>query len=372
MNYPFEKMTYSDIRHELHNHPGISGDERFAHDLIVERLAAARPDAVHTHVGGFGVVAVWGKDRSLPTIAVRGDIDALPTGHRCGHDGHTTILLQVAEMIGNKELPKGHNIILIFQPEEETGTGSQKILDAGILPPYNIRAIYGFHNLPGFPLGTAILNYHTFAAASTGVIYHLVGRQTHASTPEKGINPGLAIAEIIYEFNRLNSPANASDNKFRQSTLIGIRAGEEAFGTSAGDAEIMFTLRAFTNSTMQQLLADARAIAGEVAAKSSLELSVMLQEPFGATENVSACVDEIEKAAAMLSLPVTYCHEPFRWSEDFGEFLRIFPGAMFGIGSGEKHPELHHPDYDFPDDLTVSAAKLFFQLVKSFQFFSPA
>ena len=69
---------------------------------------------------------------------------------------------------------------------------------------------------------------------------------------------------------------------------------------------------------------------------------------------------------------MTYCHEPFRWSEDFGEFLRIFPGAMFGIGSGEKHPELHHPDYDFPDDLTVSAAKLFFQLVKSFQFFSPA
>ena len=335
-------MTYTDIRHELHNHPGISGDEHFAHDLIVERLAAARPDAVHTHVGGFGVVAVWGKDHTLPTIAVRGDIDALPTGHRCGHDGHTTILLQVAEMIGNKELPKGHNIILVFQPEEETGRGSQKILDAGILQQYNIRAIYGF-------------------------IYHLVGRQTHASTPEKGINPGLAIAEIIQEFNRLNSPANAPDNNFRQSTLIGIRAGEEAFGTSAGEAELMYTLRAFTNTTMHQLIADTNTIVSVAAARHGLKVQHSLIDTFRATENHSLIVEQLEEALSDAGIPYHHILTPFRWSEDFANYLVSFPGAMFGIGSGEHQPELHHPEYDFPDDLILPAAQTIMAVIDAFK-----
>ena len=270
-------------------------------------------------------------------------------------------------MIGNKELPKGHNIILVFQPEEETGRGSQKILDAGILQQYNIRAIYGFHNLPGFPLGTAILNYHTFAAASTGVIYHLVGRQTHASTPEKGINPGLAIAEIIQEFNRLNSPANAPDNNFRQSTLIGIRAGEEAFGTSAGEAELMYTLRAFTNTTMHQLIADTNTIVSVAAARHGLKVQHSLIDTFRATENHSLIVEQLEEALSDAGIPYHHILTPFRWSEDFANYLVSFPGAMFGIGSGEHQPELHHPEYDFPDDLILPAAQTIMAVIDAFK-----
>ena len=55
--------------------------------------------------------------------------------------------------------------------------------------------------------------------------------------------------------------------------------------------------------------------------------------------------------------------EPFRWSEDFAEYLLEFPGAMFGIGSGEEHAELHHPDYDFPDELIELAAQFFLKLI---------
>ena len=58
--------------------------------------------------------------------------------------------------------------------------------------------------------------------------------------------------------------------------------------------------------------------------------------------------------------------EPFRWSEDFGAYLLHFPGAMFGFGAGESHPELHHPDYEFPDDIIEPAARLFLRLAQSF------
>lgn len=355
-------QSITSIRHDLHAHPGISGEEWYAHNLISAQLQECHPDKIFSNVGGFGVIALWGTEPSRPTIAIRGDIDALPSGHRCGHDGHTAILLQLARLIASNNIPDSRNIILIFQPEEETGTGSQKILDAGILQQYNIRAIYGLHNLPGFPLGTVVLNYHTFAAASTGVVYRLTGRATHASTPEKGINPGLAVAEILQKCARLNSRPNTLGDDFRQATLICVRLGEEAFGTSAGDAEVMLTLRAYTNQTIAHLLSETNALVGEIASSHHLVLSHMLRDPFRATENNSAHVEHIEEYCGCRA---QHLLTPLRWSEDFANYLIHFPGAMFGIGAGEHHAELHHPDYDFPDDLILPAAQVFFRLISA-------
>lgn len=353
-------MTPTDIRHDLHCHPGISGDEHYAHDLIIRELQPYSPDRLFTHVGGYGVVAVWGARPSHPTIAIRGDIDALPIGHRCGHDGHTAILLQLAEYMAQKGIPDNRNILLIFQPEEETGLGAQKIIDANILQQYNIRAIYGLHNLPGFPLGTVVLNRSTFAAASTGIIYRLTGRTTHASTPEKGINPGLAVADIIQHLSKLNSHTDAYGDKFQQSTLICVHLGEPSFGTSAGSAEVMFTLRAFSNNTMEHFLADCNAAVASIADRYPLSLHYTLVEPFRATENNSLVVEHIEECCGCRSL---YTLTPFHWSEDFSNYLLHYPGALFGLGAGERHPELHHPDYEFPDKLIAIGAQIFFNII---------
>ena len=373
---------YTDIRHLLHEHPQTAGNEQFAHDTIIRHLQQLHPDKVYANVGGYGVVAVWGKDPQKPTVAFRADTDALPIGHRCGHDGHTTILLRLAELIDSEELRmkndesataaidssfftlhSSFNYLLLWQPAEETGTGSRAVLDSGVLQQYNIVRFYGLHNIPGYPLGTVVLCPRTFAAASTGVIYHLDGRETHASTPELGVNPGLAVAEIVQRFASFNN----SKGEFRQSTLICVHVGQPAFGTSAGHGEVMFTLRAFTNDAMEQLLADANSAVDEVAARYKLSVSRSLVEPFRATENNGDCVETIEKAAEDVPLRVRYQMEPFRWSEDFAEYLLEFRGAMFGIGSGEHQPELHHPDYDFPDALVEPAAQLFFRLATGIQ-----
>ncbi|MBA3900790.1 MAG: amidohydrolase, partial [Bacteroidetes bacterium] len=39
-------------------------------------------------------------------------------------------------------------------------------------------------------------------------------------------------------------------------------------------------------------------------------------------------------------------------------------GAMFGLGAGENTPPLHHPDYDFPDELISNGAEIFYELIK--------
>lgn len=355
-------IDYGEIRRQLHEHPQTAGGEQFAHDSIVKHLQGLHPDKVYTRVGGYGVIAVWGNAPQAETVAFRADTDALPIGHRCGHDGHTTILLRLAELIDSASggLVTGKNILLLWQPAEETGTGSRAVLDTGILQQYNIKAFYALHNLPGYPLGTVVLCPRTFAAASTGVVYRLDGRETHASTPEMGVNPGLAAAEIIGRFDGFNG----HNGEFRQSTLICVRVGQPAFGTSAGHGEVMFTLRAFTNDAMERLLADANDTVAEIAGRYGLTVSRSLVEPFRATENNGECVKTIEKAAQSVPLKVVCRDVPNRWSEDFAEYLLEFPGAMFGIGSGEHQPELHHPDYDFPNDLIEPAAQLFFRLIE--------
>lgn len=353
-------MDIIELRKILHKHPDVSGCEMFAHDLIVDELRRLSPTALHDHVGGYGVVAYWqSPDPDAKCIAFRADIDALPTGHRCGHDGHTAILLQFARRLSCSDLR--YSVLLIFQPEEETGKGAKKIVKSGLMQKYNVAAVFGLHNLPGFPEGRVVLNRHTFAAASCGVHYMLHGRSTHASTPELGVNPGLAVAEIINYFNTLNvaSPAN-----FKQSTLVCCRVGEEAFGTSAGDGEVMFTLRAFTNATMVELMEQADRFVIKCAASHGLELSKRMREPFGATENVPELVDQLCEIFKG-SYDVELMSKPFRWSEDFAEYLKEFPGAFFGVGSGKNHVELHHPDYDFPDGIIDTAVGCFESILKS-------
>ena len=372
-----EKTDYKEIRHSLHEHPQTAGNEQYAHDTVIRHLQSLHPDHVYTHVGGYGVIAVWGKEPNAPTVAFRADTDALPIGHRCGHDGHTTILLRLAELIDSEELRmkndesataaidssfftlhSSFNYLLLWQPAEETGTGSRAVIESGILQQYNIKAFYALHNIPGYPLGTVVVCPNTFAAASTGVVYRLDGRETHASTPELGINPGPAVADIIRKLQGFNHV----EGRFQQSTLICVRLGSPAFGTSAGSAEVMYTMRAFTNANMERLLADSTRVVGWLAKRYRLEVTRSLVEPFHATENRAEGVRAVEQAAAALHYAVAVRDMPFRWSEDFAEYLMLWPGAMFGIGSGEQQPELHHPSYDFPDSLIEPAARLFFRL----------
>lgn len=356
-----------DIRKQLHAHPGVSGCEHYAHDLIVAQLRLLSPTALYDHVGGYGVIALWSSSGSAPTIAFRADIDALPIGHRCGHDGHAAIMLRFAQVVDafmRKEVTSSStnvSVMLIFQPEEETGTGAAKIVQSGIMQRHNVKAVYGLHNLPGFREGEVVLIRHTFAAASCGVIYRLIGRPTHASTPEKGINPGRAAAAIIERMDGLNKGLSVA-----RSTLICCRVGEEAFGTSAGQGEVMFTLRSFTNEAMLSLIDEADAIAAQEAQRWTLGFEKQVCEPFRATENTPQLVDRLKSVFQEEGIPLTVKEEPFRWSEDFAEYLRVFPGAFFGIGSGENQPELHHPSYNFPDSIIEPAAYCFELIMKSY------
>src|SRR4029079_18717472 len=159
-------------RRDIHAHPEIDYDVHRTAAFVADRLREFGCDEVVTGLGRTGVVGVIkgrkpADDRSLRTVGLRADMDALPiheeTGlpyqstepgkmHACGHDGHTAMLLGAARYLAETRNFAG-DAVLIFQQAEEGGAGAAAMLKDGLMDRFAIEQVYGMHNTPGLAVG---------------------------------------------------------------------------------------------------------------------------------------------------------------------------------------------------------------------------
>lgn len=366
-----------ELRRRLHSHPELSHQEEHTAATIREFLEQSAPDKIVTGIGGHGLAVVFSGNEQGPRVLVRAELDALPiqerveleygsqfkqVSHKCGHDGHMTILAGLARHLVSQRPSRG-SVMLLFQPAEETGEGAAMVLAdkkfAALKPDYAIA----LHNLPGYPLGQVIMRENVFASASSGLIVKLIGQTAHAAQPQLGRSPALAVAHLIQAFSSLPQFHTAL-HEAAKVTVIHARLGEVAFGTTPGRAEVMATIRSHLPDVMDRLTERAAELANGVAASYGLKIETKLTQVFPATENDPELVNVIVQSATELGLKVTRMETPFGWSEDFGHFTEKFRGALFGLGAGTDHPALHNPDYDFPDKLIEPGVKLFAGIVE--------
>jgi len=365
------------FRKYLHKHPELSKKEHETAKKIKEFLSTNPPDKIIEGLGKTGLAAIYYGKKSGKTILIRGDIDALPiaetnsfehasvnqnVSHKCGHDGHTTILAGLSVILNEKPIESGR-VVLLFQPAEETGEGAAQVLSDPKFNALNPDYAFALHNLPGFDLNKVVIKEKHFAAASKGMIIRLTGKTSHAANPEHGISPALAVAEIIQKFHALSATKEIFKD-FKLITLIHTRIGEVAFGTTPGYAVVMATLRSYRNDDMELLTQEAISIIEEISDKYALSEKIEFREEFPATVNNEFCVKTIREVCAENDLSIIETLEPFRWSEDFGHFTAKYPGAMFGIGAGKKHPALHNPEYDFPDQIINTGIIIFEGIIR--------
>lgn len=373
------------LRRELHRAAELSGGEAGTASLIQERLQSYGPADVVTGIAGSGLAARWPGRGDGASVLVRCELDALPiadgnaldhasrtsgVGHKCGHDGHMATLVAVAASLAERP-PEAGSVTLLFQPAEETGQGGANVLAdpkfAGLEPDVAIAT----HNLPGFPLGSVIVRDGLFAFGSVGAEIRFTGEESHAAEPQRGKSPAAALAATIQVLQLLASPQYLPPEN-GAVTVTHARLGEPAFGTSPGAGRVFATLRAGSEPALEELQEAVRTLVGEVSRDQDVEADVQWREPFPVTRNDAAVVHRLEACARDLGLEVIRPPEPFRWSEDFGHFTARFPGALFGLGAGEDHPALHHPDYDFPDELIAIGAELIASVARSFAADRPA
>ncbi len=337
--------------------------------IVADFLAATRPDKLLRGIAGHGVAALYQGSPPGPRVMVRCELDGLPMPdvgtayHGCGHDGHMAILAGVAESLADAPLERG-SVLLLFQPAEETGAGASAVLsDEGfrsVMPDFAVA----LHNLPGFKSGDVILRHGVFASASVGITVNLTGERSHAGEPHKGRSPAMAVAQLIQALNAV--PQNRT-GLFQPAkvTVVHAAMGAATFGTSPGEAVVMATVRASEKGVLDGLSHECHVLAQGIAGTYGLGVSVEGSEEFPPVHNDSRLVNLVAETARGLGMSVSFREEPFPWSEDFGHFTGTIPGVLFGLGAGEKTPPLHHPDYDFPDELLPSGSKLLLETVRA-------
>lgn len=360
------------FRKYLHKYPELSKKELKTAKKIKEFVSGNEPDEIIEKLGGTGLAAVYNGQKEGKTILIRSDMDALPiaetndfdyksvfpeVGHKCGHDGHATILSGLSGVLKENPPEKGR-VVLLFQPSEETGEGAELVLNDPKFKKIEPDYVFALHNLPGFKKSTVVIRDKHFAAASKGMTTKLIGKTSHAANPEQGISPSLAVAEIIQKLSTLSDSKDGFED-FKLITIIHTRIGEIAFGTTPGYAEVRATLRSFRNEDMEKLTKKAVEIVEDAADEYGLEEKISWQEEFPASISNDDCVDILREVADENDFKTASPDAPFRWSEDFGYFLMKYPGALFGIGSGKDHPSLHNPDYDFPDEIIPTGIRMF-------------
>ncbi len=365
------------LRKYLHQNPELSGFEFETAKTITAFLKKYSPDELLENLGnGTGIIAVYHPEKEVKqTIMFRCELDALPiqeindfehqsvtdeVSHKCGHDGHMSVMCALAKKLSLQKM-QYTKVILLFQPAEENGEGAIAIYNDARFKELNPDKVFALHNLPGYDHHDIVVKNHTFTCAVNSIIIKLHGKTAHAGEPENGDNPALAIAEIINEFNRKIQP-DPKKEKFSVLTPIFLAMGTEDYGISAGYGEVHYTFRRAANSEMKELEQELESIAIKAANKYNLKPEISWTQRFSANENDPEAVDFVRQAAKDCSFNLIEREVPFQWGEDFGIFTEHYKGAMFGLGSGKNTPNLHNPDYDWPDEITETGAEIFYKI----------
>ncbi|WP_017731592.1 amidohydrolase [Nafulsella turpanensis] len=369
-----------ELRHRLHKHPSLSGEEASTAQIIKSFLKGTNPTQIVQKLGGHGLAFVYESDSPGPSIGFRCELDALPihektdlhyasstegVSHKCGHDGHMAILAGLGRWIQAHPPQKG-KVVLLFQPAEETGQGAAAVIKDKKWKEIKPDWLFGLHNIPGKAAGEIYWKEGHFCAASKGLSLRLKGCTSHAAEPEKGRNPAKALANIMLELQALPEQKNTWKDLVLV-TPVYARLGEKAYGTSAGYAEFGATLRTIHEEDMVLLSQRAHEIIEKYCKAEKLSCECNYLEDFPATVNQAEPLAYVRKAIESTGLQNTLLKEPFRWSEDFGHYHKSCPTTFVGLGAGEKQAPLHHPDYDFPDAIIGKGLQLFTGIIREVQ-----
>jgi amidohydrolase len=367
-------------RRDFHMHPEI-GFELHRTSRIVAGELEKMGYRVRRGVGKTGVVAEIGEGGKV--IAIRADMDALPileqndheyvsknpgAMHACGHDSHTAMALGAALLLSKEKLPG--RIRFLFQPCEETTdaegkSGAQRMSAEGAMD--GVDYIIAQHVDPLHPVGTIGIN----AGPSSGGVdswYAVIsGKGGHGAHPDKTIDPFYILAHVILALNAIIS---RRINPFEPAIVsVGSISGGFTENVIPESVKLTGTLR-FTDETVHRQIHEEMKRAFDIA--KALGGDYQLRYEIGGPPmiNDKLVSDVIETTGKdMLGAENVSEIEKTLGAEDFGEFLKHSPGAMFTLGTQKKGHEnylLHHPRFDLDERVLPIGTAMLVETAKRF------
>jgi amidohydrolase len=374
--YPDARSFYL----QLHEHPELSGHEVHTASELAARLRAAGYD-VTEHVGNTGVVAIL-KNGSGPTVMLRTELDALPveekTGlpyaskvhatddsgrdvpvmHACGHDLHMAALVGTAEVMAKTRDGWHGTLMLIGQPAEETITGAEGMIKAGLFTRFPKPDVaVALHVSNDDPAGMVSITPGIYNTNADSVRITIYGKGGHGAMPQTTVDPIIIAARTILSLQTIVS-REVAPGEMAVVTVGYIRAGDKN-NIIPDHAEMGLTVRTFKQDVRKQiLLSIARIAKAEAeAAGAPREPSVERYEGTDLVYNNPELAERLRgPLEAALGKNNVVTAEPIPPSEDFSYYIEQgVPGFYFSLGgadpekfaqakaSGTRLPSNHSP-----------------------------
>lgn len=319
-----------------------------------------------------GAVCAYFDFDAEKTIAFRSDADALPITeradhsycsthpgqmHACGHDGHMAIALELSRRLSGKKGMK-RNVLIVFQPAEETTGGAKDLCDSGIFTLYNVEAIFGLHLWPGVETGAIFSRANEMMSRSCEVKLTVTGKSAHIAKAYEGID---AMAAGVEFYRRARALEQALPEEVYRILNFGTFRSGAVCNAVAGEAVLHGSLRAFQDEIYFSLREGLEQIAAEVARDSGCTLELSMGSGYPAVMNPPELYNKVMQIA-----PFCVLEAPSMITEDFSWYQRTVPGMFFFLGTGNG-PALHSDNFDFPEEILTKGADFFEKIAEGYQ-----
>ena len=352
------------LRRHIHAHPEISGLEKQTAILISGYLKNIGW-SVKESIGRTGIIADFGPiEKGI--IGLRVDMDALPileetklsfsskvdgVMHACGHDLHIAVGLGVAKIIRDLKLDFG--IRIIFQPAEEIASGARWMIKDGAA--IGLTHIFGVHVYPELSVGTIGIKEGSLTAAAGELKVEIKGKSGHGARPHEGIDAIWVASKVISGIQELIT--RKLDPLDPVVITFGKINGGNAFNVLAEKVNLIGTVRCTNPKLFKNLGNWLKANISSLAKSCGADAKVIFREITPPVNNNSE-INRVLRDSGIKVLGqenVIELQKPSLGAEDFAEFLKEIPGAMFrlGVASSNGCSPLHSSTFN-PDERAIA------------------
>lgn len=352
-------------RRHLHQRPELSFQEHDTSRWVSERLRELGV-MVTEGVGGNGVVGRIKGAHPGPAVAFRADMDALPIQdekevpyrskvpkvmHACGHDGHTTMLLGLTEILQrNLDEVRGEVVLLFQHAEEQVPGGAVSMIEDGCLE--GVDAIFGIHLWTPLPIGQVGVCSGPAMAATDRFEVEIVGQGGHGGFPHQTVDAVVVAAKVILDLQLLVS--RYVDPLESAVVSVGKLGAGSSFNVIAERATLEGTVRTLSEEVRSLVERKMERIVKGVCEGTGATYDLKYQRGYPPLVNHPAETDLVRRAIEGSGRCTLVEMKPIMGGEDFAYYLQEVPGCFFFVGAGNEdkgatYPH-HHPRFDFDED----------------------
>ena len=260
--------------------------------------------------------------------------------HACGHDVHMAVAVGAAkELLKNKNKWSG-TLMVIFQPAEERGQGSARMLEEGLFekfprPDYNLALHVG----SSLPAGTVAYSKGYSMANVDMADITVYGVGGHGAYPHTAKDPIVLASKIV---SALQTIVSREINPLDPAVVtVGSIHGGFKHNIISEEVKLQLTLRSYTDDVREDIISKIkRIIKGEAISMGIPEdrmPTLKLRDEFtpalyNTPEFVDIVVKHIKNAIGENNV---FEAPPVMGGEDFGRFGRVepkIPTFLFWIG----------------------------------------